>query len=62
MTEHKSQQGLEEWIAEHGLQFVDTLGGYGVKLQRSSEQQYPWPEYVSVDALRDYLSAIEAAK
>lgn len=51
-------QGVEEWIAEHGLQYVDTLGGYGVKLKRSSELKYPCPEYVSVDDLRALLSGM----
>ncbi len=51
-------QGVEEWIAEHGLQFVDTLGGYATKLKRSRESQYPWPEYVSVENLRAYLSGM----
>jgi hypothetical protein len=61
MQEARAQalpQGVEEWIAEHGLQFVDTLGGYATKLKRSRESQYPWPEYVSVENLRAYLSGM----
>lgn len=54
----KGAQGVEEWIAENGLQFVDTMGGFAVNLNRSKTCQYPYPEYVSVDDLRAYLSGM----
>jgi hypothetical protein len=47
---------LEKWIDENGLQFVDTMGGFAVKLAPSKSCQYPCAEYVSVDALAELFA------
>ncbi len=43
---------LEKWIEENGLQFVETMGGFGEKLSASKSCKYPFAEYVNVDNLR----------
>ena len=55
-------QDVEEFIAENGLQFVDTMGGFAVKLNRSKTCKYPSPEYASVDDLRAWMAGHERAK
>lgn len=51
-------QGVEEWIAENGLQMEETLGGFGEQIMQSKLCKYPCPDYIREDDLRAYLSGM----
>lgn len=51
-------KGVEEWIAENGLQMEETLGGFGEQIMQSKLCKYPCPDYIREDDLRAYLSGM----